>query len=314
MDLAAPMTGSPGELLPHGRLYLATEPTLLRLRDRQTGHDVQFVLMPYPTPTRYLRDAQTQKYASPDEKNARLMTAFLDVLRRMQRHETFDRSMPAVLAAHINVRGAAVGTALFRIAEQDDVLFDASEFNDTFAYVALGHVHRPQAIGKHANVRYSGSIERMDLGESGDQKSVVLIDVGPSGLLAEPRLLPLESTPIYEIEVRHPATDLPALKERYPDAHNDLVNFHITYTAGQDSLEEVLRELDALFPRWYARDWNETTTLGATLTIGADETHRNKSFEVTVREYVERELTNHPEAERAELLARLEALFREETE
>ena len=37
MNLAAPTLGDLGELVPTGRLYLATEPTLLRLRDRKDG-------------------------------------------------------------------------------------------------------------------------------------------------------------------------------------------------------------------------------------------------------------------------------------
>src|SRR6478736_3351839 len=77
MSLAAPTTGVTGELVPPGRLYLATEPTLLRLRDRRDPFDVQFLLMPYPTPTRYLRDEAAQKYSSPEEKNQKLMAAFL---------------------------------------------------------------------------------------------------------------------------------------------------------------------------------------------------------------------------------------------
>src|SRR6516162_2092806 len=63
MTLAAPAAGKAGEVRPFGRLYLATSPTLLRLADRQ-GQPVQFVLMPYPTATRYLRDQEAQRYSS----------------------------------------------------------------------------------------------------------------------------------------------------------------------------------------------------------------------------------------------------------
>src|ERR671927_551209 len=51
MTLAAPAVGRFGERVPPGRLYLAAEPTFLRLRDRTDSFDVQFVLMPYPNPT-----------------------------------------------------------------------------------------------------------------------------------------------------------------------------------------------------------------------------------------------------------------------
>ncbi|MBO0700715.1 MAG: exonuclease subunit SbcD, partial [Zavarzinella sp.] len=247
MNLAAPALGEPGERVPPGRLYLATDPTLLRLKDRREGFDVQFLLMPYPTPTRYLHDEASQKYSSPEEKNQKLMAAFLETLRTIQRHPSFDHTSPAILAAHVNVSGAMIGPSLFRLAEQDDVIIPAGELPAEFAYVALGHVHKPQALGGREHVRYSGSIERMDLGESSDQKSVVVLDVGPKGLIDSPRLLPLSATPIYEIDVRTPKADIPDLKERYPDAQEDLVNLHITYTAGTVSLEEVLRELEAIF-------------------------------------------------------------------
>ena len=84
---------------------------------------------------------------------------------------------------------------------------------EQFDYVALGHIHKPQALGaKH--VRYCGSIERMDLGEQADQKGVVLFEIGPDGRKGEPVVLPLPSTPIYEVVVLNPAEDLPRLEAR----------------------------------------------------------------------------------------------------
>jgi DNA repair protein SbcD/Mre11 len=311
MNLAAPALGEPGERVQPGRLYLATEPTLLRLADRHDGFDVQFLLMPYPTPTRYLHDAAGQRYSSPEEKNQKLMAAFVEALRTIQNHPKFDRTCPTVLGAHVNVSGATIGPSLFRLAEQDDVVIPAGELPAEFAYVALGHVHKAQALGGREHVRYAGSIERMDLGESGDQKSVVLLDLGPKGLVESPRLLPLEATPIYEIDVRTPAIDIPELKERYPDAQQDLVNLHITYTAGTDSLEEVLRDLEAIFPRYYHRDWQEAGELGPALMPGEDSA-RGKGFEETVRDYVRHELMNYSADEQAEVLNRLEGLFADE--
>ena len=55
------------------------------------------------------------------------------------------------------------------------------------------------------------------------------------------------------------------LRELYPDAKRDLVNLQITYTAGVDSLEETLRELEQIFPRWYYRHWSETGDLRGSL-------------------------------------------------
>jgi exonuclease SbcD len=202
-----------------------------------------------------------------------------------------------------------VGPGLFRLTEQEDVVVEGGGLAEPFAYVALGHIHKPQFLGGHPHVRYSGSIERMDLGEQNDAKSVVLIELTKAGRAGEPALLPLPSTPVYELAVTDPPADLPRLRAEYADAQADLVNLHITYTAGRDNLEEVLRELDAIFPRWYARDWAESGQLGPTI-VGPD-APRGKGFAETVREYLGQELTNHDEADRAAILDRAEELLKE---
>ena len=73
MTLAAPASHEPGAILPAGRFYLAAEPTVLRLADRKQD-PVQFVMLPYPTPSRYL-DSQAQRYKSVEERNQALAAA-----------------------------------------------------------------------------------------------------------------------------------------------------------------------------------------------------------------------------------------------
>jgi exonuclease SbcD len=308
MTLAAPTVERTGEVVPPGRLYLAADPTLLRLRD-PAGFDVQFVLMPYPTPTRYLTGEAGQRYSSPEEKNRLLVAAFDRALQDFRRHPTFDENRPSVLAAHANVYGSDAGVSLFRMHVLEDVLVRGEQLPDQFDYVALGHIHKPGTLGGHPHVRYSGSIERMDLGEQADAKGVVVFDLGPDGLIGEPAVLPLPATSIYEVSVLNPAEDLPRLRAEYADADRDLVNLHIRYTAGTDNLEEVLRELESIFPRWYARDWHETGALGPTLV--ADDPDHTRTLAETVRDYLRQELATHDEAERDAILALADELIRE---
>jgi DNA repair protein SbcD/Mre11 len=306
MTLAAPTVGRTGEVVPSGRLYLAADPTFVRLKDR-SGFDVQFVLMPYPTPTRYLKG--DQKYGSPDEKTKLLVAAYDQALQDVRKHPKFDPDSPAVLSAHVTVHGSHIGPSLFRLSETEDVVVSGERLHEQWDYVALGHIHKPQALGGHPHVRYSGSIERMDLGEQTDTKGVVVFDVGPDGLSGEPTILPLPATPVYEVAVLDPDADLPRLRAEYPDADADLVNLHISYTAGQHNLEELLRELEGIFPRWYARDWKETGSLGPALAVG--EADRTKSFGETVREYLKQELTNHADEDRDALLAIADDLIKQ---
>jgi exonuclease SbcD len=308
MSLAAPVAGKSGDRAQAGRLYLATGPTLLRLGDAVHGNDVQFILMPYPTPTRYLHDEAAQRYQGLDEKNRHLMAAYTSRLRDVQQSERFDPTLQTVLAAHIAVGGAQLPT-LFRLSEQEDVVFSDADLPTGFAYIALGHIHRAQCIGGQPHVRYCGSIERLDLGESQDQKEVVVLDLGPEGLQGTPRSLPLEGTRVYEVQIFQPKLEIPQLREQYPDAGNDLVRIKCTYTAGVDNREETLRQLEEVFPRWYDRQILEAGTLGGTLAVG--EPVRGKSFEETVRDYLSLELTNEPEELRQAVLQRAEKLMRE---
>jgi exonuclease SbcD len=308
MSLAAPTVGRLGETVPPGRLYLAAEPTFLRLRDRRENFDVQFVLMPYPTPGRYLRGEGALKYGSPEEKLTLLVKAWAEALRGIRAHDLYDTKAPAILAAHVHLHGSNVGPSLFRLKSEEDVVVEGADLPRQFDYVALGHIHKPQVLGE-SHVRYCGSIERMDLGEQADQKGVVLFEIGPEGMRGEPCVLPLPATPIYEILVANPGEDLPRLKREHPDADDDLVNLQIRYTAGVDQLEEVLRELEKLFPRWYAREWKETGGLGPSLVPAESDT--SKSFADTVRDYLRQELVQHDKAERLAILAIADGLLKE---
>jgi exonuclease SbcD len=61
------------------------------------------------------------------------------------------------------------------------------------SYVALGHVHLPQAVkGSPAPARYAGSLLQLDFGEAGQPKSVSIVDVEP-GVPARVTEVPLSS-------------------------------------------------------------------------------------------------------------------------
>jgi DNA repair exonuclease SbcCD nuclease subunit len=263
--------------------------------------------MPCPSATVFLSGNQRRRYASLAETNDQLRSGFLQRLAELLDGPSFDRSLPAVLMAHVGVRGADLSNR-FRISEEMDVVIDESTWPGKFAYVALGHIHKPQAIGPHEHVRYSGSIDRLDLGEVGESKSVVLVDIGPQGVLAAPQLRPLDATPIYRIEIHDPVSQIPDLTRQYPDREAALVNLRFSYQAGRDDLFEIQRQLDAIFPRWYDRDWHDRGELGPPLSINEAAA---KSFEISVREYLDDELANWTDRERTALIELAERYLQE---
>ncbi len=304
LALAAPEPLVPGVRVAPGRFYLATEPTLLRLADPR-GFEAQFVLMPYPTPSRY---CIVTGAGGPNrvDRNRDLHQAYADRLHALLAHPEFRKDRPTVLGAHIHVRAATLPMRLFRITEAQDVVFAAEELPADFAYVALGHIHQAQRLGGLDRIRYSGSIERLDLGESDDDKSVVVVELGAAGLGGEPRLLPLASTSLYDVTIDDPHRQLPQLRERYPDAEQALVRYRLTWKAGEHDRDELLRELDTIFPRWYDR---EVTEAGAAAPDSAAASLPADAIDPaqTVRHFLERELAGDPDCE--ELLHLAESLI-----
>ncbi|MEG0503609.1 MAG: exonuclease SbcCD subunit D, partial [Raoultibacter sp.] len=81
---------------------------------------------------------------------------------------------------------------------------DASVFAD-FDYVALGHIHRPQRIGRD-EVRYAGSLLKYSFSEIKYPKSATLVELGPKGTISI-TLLPLE--PLHDMrEIKGPLASL----------------------------------------------------------------------------------------------------------
>jgi exonuclease SbcD len=309
MNLAAPTATGAGAVHAPGRLYLAANPTFLKLADRD-GPPVQFLLMPYPTPPRYLRDEQSQRYGSLEEKNRHLQAAYAKKVKAFQGHESYDPASPTILSAHIHVQGAQVPT-LFRISDEESIVFAENDLPTNLAYVALGHIHQPHALMGMEHVRYSGSIERLDLGEKMDRKSVTVFDVTPSGLAESPHMLGMPATPMYDVTIFNPQAELPGLPSLYKDSATALVRYHLHYKAGEDNLHQILTELDTIFPRWYQREWTEATALSQPMNVaGTPGTH--KSFRETVLDYLNGELVNHEDADKEAVVGLAEELLAEE--
>ena len=89
-----------------------------------------------------------------------------------------DPSERNVLVAHQFVTGA-------NTSESEELYIGGSEnvdgsLFDVFDYVALGHLHRPQHIGRET-LRYCGSPLKYSFSEANDHKSVTVIDIGKKG-------------------------------------------------------------------------------------------------------------------------------------
>jgi exonuclease SbcD len=97
-----------------------------------------------------------------------------------------------LVAAHLHVAGGTVGGGERSAHTIFDYAVSAAAFPVGAQYVALGHLHRSQAIAGPCPIRYSGSPLQLDFGEKAEAKSVTVVSVSP-GLPAKVREVELSS-------------------------------------------------------------------------------------------------------------------------
>jgi len=84
--------------------------------------------------------------------------------------------LPVIATGHLYMAGSTVSESEREIQIGNQAAFSLEGVPDTFDYLALGHIHRPQRIGGLEHVRYSGSPLPLSFSERKDEKQVVLIE------------------------------------------------------------------------------------------------------------------------------------------
>lgn len=132
---------------------------------------------------------------------------------------------------------------------------------DAFDYVALGHVHRPQRVGRDT-VRYSGSPLKYSFSEARYGKSAALIELGEKkpgddvGECVSFELIPL--VPLHDVrEIRGTLADVLAMGTAH-DASQDYL--HITLSDEHPQLD-AMAKIHEVFPNAMMLDYDNVTVL-----------------------------------------------------
>lgn len=90
---------------------------------------------------------------------------------------------PALLAGHISVWGARIGSEGVMGLGREIVLPRDALAREEFRYVALGHVHSFQELnpGSRPPIVYAGSPERVDFSEEHEPKGFVMVELADDG-------------------------------------------------------------------------------------------------------------------------------------
>ena len=87
------------------------------------------------------------------------------------------RGVPVLAMGHLTALGATFTPESEREIHVGGLgNIGADAFPEAFAYVALGHLHRPQAVGGRPHLRYAGSPLALSFSEAADAKELRLLD------------------------------------------------------------------------------------------------------------------------------------------
>lgn len=141
---------------------------------------------------------------------------------------------------------------------------DANVF-EPFDYTALGHIHRPQKIGKET-IRYSGSPLKYSFSEVHHKKSAVLINMGKKGDV-DFTLIPL--SPLRDMrEVKGPIDELLRIGTLESGNREDYI--HATVT-DEDEVYDAIGQLRRVYPNLMVLDFENSKTMKTESTLDVKE-------------------------------------------
>jgi exonuclease SbcD len=139
---------------------------------------IQIVSLPWLRRSALLTKEETKNLTF-EQINQRLQQALTRVIAN--KAQELDPELPAILAAHVWVSGAQVGSERSMTIGQEHALLLSNVAYPAFDYIALGHIHKHQVLSHNPPVVYAGSLERLDFSEEEDDKGFYLVEIEPDG-------------------------------------------------------------------------------------------------------------------------------------
>ena len=203
--------------------------------------EVRFYLLPFIKPAnvrRFYPDAVIESYT--------------DALRCAVEHMNVDPSARNVLITHQFVTGGIRSDSEdVTVGGTDNV--DAAVF-DGFDYVALGHLHGAQKIGRET-LRYSGTPLKYSFSEKDQTKDVTVVELGEKGRVSVSSLLLAPRRDMREI--RGTYAEL-TLRDNYAGTNTeDYIHAVLT---DENDLPNALARLRSIYPNLMKLDYDNLRT------------------------------------------------------
>ncbi|MCI9593646.1 MAG: exonuclease SbcCD subunit D [Lachnospiraceae bacterium] len=204
----------------------------------------------------------------PEEK-AESYTEALDVAIS---HMEVDKEERNILLTHQFVTGAVRSESEeISVGGSDNV--DASVFS-AFDYVALGHIHGPQHVGRET-IRYCGRPLKYSFSETRHRKSVTVLEMKEKG---KNHICTVDLVPLHDLrELRGTYEELTNKKNYEGTVLDDYI--HITLTDEED-IPDAVGKLRVIYPNLMKLDYDNRRTRGNQEITGGEDVDTKTPMEL----------------------------------
>lgn len=249
-----------GRIMEKDRIYIAG--TFFGKLDKVTLTDEEGEVNVYLLP--FVKPANVSRYFSDVE-------TYEDAVRVIIEDSDIDSTARNILISHQFITNGdqapmRCDSEAISVGGLDNI--DVSVF-DSFDYVALGHLHGAQRIGRDT-VRYAGSPLKYSFSEANQVKSITEISLGKKGVVEIRKLL---LTPLHDMrEIKGPIDAL--TDPKYYNQYDTTDYIHATLT-DEDEIYDAIGRLRSIYPNIMKLDFDNSRTIwNADLKTAADEVER----------------------------------------
>lgn len=263
---------------------------LVELKDKYGK--VNFYMLPFVKPS------NVRRFFEDEEINT-----YTDAVRVAVSHMNVNKKARNVIITHQFVTGAQRSESeTIAVGGTDNV--DSYVFDD-FDYVALGHIHGPQNVGKNT-VRYCGTPLKYSFSEISHKKSITVVEMKEKGNV---KVSTVELTPKLDMrEIKGTYEEL-TFKKNYENTNTEDY-LHIILTDEEDVADAVAK-LRCVYPNLMKLDYDNTRTRNSFALTQAEETEKKSDTEL-LSEFFEKQNGKPLSDEQLEYAANLFEQIKEE--
>ena len=151
------------------------------------------------------------------------------------------RGVPVLATGHLTALGATASDSEREIHVGGLGAVGADAFPSTFNYVALGHLHRPQAVGGQDHIRDSGSPIALSFGEATDRKEIRLLDFRDGRLAGNAPVPVPQARALVQLRVQH--SDLTAALSAFSPSESELEPWVEVIVEGASGAEDLYKSV-----------------------------------------------------------------------